>query len=248
MHSNYKNLFRKALMAFGITGLLTAALLSGGQGIPGTNSAAGLTQSAEVSWIPSPDTNLVSYNLYYGVASGIYTNETSVGDVTNVTVAGLVDGTTYYFAATAVNEMEEESDFSAETSYFAPPESATLTSAALISSGFSFSVNGIWGYSYVIQSSIDLVNWYPIATNTAPFVFVDPNTSQNGQKFYLAVYYSAAATNEAAFAPTATASNDFSFTISGSPGDTHMTQASTNLVARYPIATTIAPFLFGDPN
>jgi hypothetical protein len=159
----------------------------------------------------------------------MYTNETSLGDVTNVTVAGLVDGTTYYFAATTVNEMEEESNFSTETSYLVPSESATLTSATLTSSGFSFSVNGIWGYSYVIQSSTDLVNWYPIATNATPFVFVDPNPSQTGQKFYLAVYYAAAATNEAAFAPAGTASNDLSFSVSGSSGDTHVIQASTTL-------------------
>jgi hypothetical protein len=43
-----------------------------------------------------------------------------VGNATNVTVSGLIEGTTYYFAATAYNTLGMESSFSAETTYTVP--------------------------------------------------------------------------------------------------------------------------------
>jgi hypothetical protein len=103
-------------------------------------------QTAEVTWILSTATNIVSYKLYYGVASRTYTNKISVGNVTNLLVSGLADGTTYYFATTAVKSMGAERAFSPETSYVVPIEAATLTSTTSARSGFSFSVSGISGY------------------------------------------------------------------------------------------------------
>ncbi len=65
---------------------------------------------------------------------------------------------------------------------------ASLTSGTTLSGGqFSFTVTGISGYSYTVQGSTDLANWTSLATNTSPFVFVDTNASQFGQRFYRAV-------------------------------------------------------------
>ncbi len=77
-------------------------------------------QSAAVGWDPSPDTNVVGYNVYYGTGSGNYTNMLVAGDSTTLLVAGLVEGATYYFAATAYDITGVESDLSNEVSYSVP--------------------------------------------------------------------------------------------------------------------------------
>jgi len=105
------------------TGALTVAglCLLGAMGARG-QGGAGLF----LWWNPSPTG--VSYNLYYGTASRTYTNEQSVGNVTNATVSGLIPGTTYYFAATAVGATGEESVFSNEFVYSVPGVAPTMSS------------------------------------------------------------------------------------------------------------------------
>src|SRR5208282_1669728 len=81
-------------------------------------------QSVTLAWNPSTDPTVVGYNIYYGGASGNYTNTLSVGNVTNVTVSGLVEGDTYYFAATTYNSSGIQSPFSSEVSYSVPTTNA----------------------------------------------------------------------------------------------------------------------------
>jgi hypothetical protein len=76
--------------------------------------------SATVSWKACADPCVVGYHIYYGSACNAYTNEISVGKSTNVTVSGLVEGKTYYFAATAYSASGKESPFSSEVSYRVP--------------------------------------------------------------------------------------------------------------------------------
>jgi hypothetical protein len=85
-----------------------------------TQSFTFATQSVTLAWDPSPDPTVVGYKVYYGVASLTYTNVIDVGDATSVTISNLVEGTTYYFAATAYNILGMESAFSAETVYTVP--------------------------------------------------------------------------------------------------------------------------------
>lgn len=150
------------------------------------------TQSVTLEWNPSTNADIVSYNIYYGGASGDYTNVLSVGIATNLTISGLLDGATYYFAATAVDSSDSESAFSNQTSYTVPGTTSTpppdILSAPLYSGGwYSFYVNGVLGNSYVIQASTNLVNWTSLETNTSPFMFVDTNANQFNQRFYQAV-------------------------------------------------------------
>ena len=60
------------------------------------------TQSVTLAWNPVTNANVAGYNIYYGSASGNYTNVTSVGNVTNATISGLTEGATYYFATTTL--------------------------------------------------------------------------------------------------------------------------------------------------
>ena len=73
-----------------------------------------------LAWDASPDASAVGYRIYYGPASGVYTNSAAVGNVTSATLAGLVDGVTYFFAATAYNASGDESLFSNEANYTVP--------------------------------------------------------------------------------------------------------------------------------
>ena len=85
------------------------------------------TGSVTLAWNPSISTNVAGYKIYYGLACGVYCNTISVAGstATNATVTGLVEGATYYFAATAVDALGIESPFSNETSYSVPTNSTT---------------------------------------------------------------------------------------------------------------------------
>jgi hypothetical protein len=77
-------------------------------------------QSATLAWNPSAGTNVAGYFLYYGGATGSYTNRFDAGLATNGVVSNLVAGTTYYFAATAYTSSGLQSDYSNETVWQCP--------------------------------------------------------------------------------------------------------------------------------
>ena len=71
----------------------------------------------------------------------------------------------------------------------APTAAATLTSATPQARGqFALTINGVAGYKYAVQVSTNLVDWVSVATNTAPFTFVDSNASHFSQRFYRSLY------------------------------------------------------------
>jgi hypothetical protein len=78
--------------------------------------AAGVT----LAWNPGTGPSIVGYNIYYGGASHTYTNKVSVGLATSTTLSGLVEGKTYYFAATTYTALGAESPFSGELLYSIP--------------------------------------------------------------------------------------------------------------------------------
>jgi hypothetical protein len=82
--------------------------------------SASATGSVTLAWNASTNSIIAGYNVYYGGASGTYTNEICAGDATNATISGLVEGTTYYFAATSYDALGTNSPFSSEVSYLVP--------------------------------------------------------------------------------------------------------------------------------
>src|ERR1039458_4473272 len=83
--------------------------------------AAFATGTVTLAWDPSTGTNIIAnYNVYYGVASATYTNVAAAGTNLTVSVSNLVEGATYYFAATAVDTFGLESDYSTEVSTLIP--------------------------------------------------------------------------------------------------------------------------------
>jgi hypothetical protein len=77
-----------------------------------------VVQGGEVNlaWDPNTEPDVAGYRVYYGSGSRNYDHFMEVGNSTSCLVTGLEQGRTYYFAATAVNTANIESDFSNEVS------------------------------------------------------------------------------------------------------------------------------------
>jgi len=80
-------------------------------------SVSAMGREVTLSWDANTEDNLSYYTIYWGTASGNYSqNSGDIGLVTEYTVDIPDDGQSYYFAATAVNTAGLESDFSNEVS------------------------------------------------------------------------------------------------------------------------------------
>lgn len=91
-----------------------------------TNSLAG---QANLAWDP-PDISTVvtGYMIHYGTSSGTYSQGVDVGNTTSYTVYNLTDGQAYYFAVTAYNAVDYQSEYSNEVSIMmSPPQYLLLT-------------------------------------------------------------------------------------------------------------------------
>lgn len=214
------------------------------------------SQDVTLTWNPSADSSVVGYKLYFGVESGNYTTWVDVGNVTQAKVA-LPDGSsTFYFAATAYDELGNESDYSEETIAY-PSQSVAdgsleaITQAKVTDGVFGFMVNGASGTVYVVEASTNLVNWVAIATNAVPFAFSDPDSARYAQRFYRSRPLSEVQAVTVA-TPSLTQAGQvggmFSFTVNGVAGNQYVVEASADLLNWAPIATNAAPFVFADPD
>ena len=84
---------------------------------------------ATVRWHANTEPDINGYRIYYGLSSRDYGTPVSTGKVTEYTIEGLDEGTTYYFAVTAVDTAGNESGHSTEVSKkigsTAPPNGKT---------------------------------------------------------------------------------------------------------------------------
>jgi hypothetical protein len=85
----------------------------------GLSTARG-EQDVTVVWDPSQTPGVVGYTLHYGTNSGAYFDFVMAGPSTMATAPDLLEGVTYYFAATAYTETGIESDPSDELSFTIP--------------------------------------------------------------------------------------------------------------------------------
>jgi len=88
-------------------------------------------QTVNLAWDPSPDSGVGFYRVHYGTTTGAYSLTTNSGTATSLTVSGLTEGVTYYFAVTAVGTNQLESDFSNEVSYSVPVANTPPTISAI---------------------------------------------------------------------------------------------------------------------
>ena len=87
---------------------------------------------ASFSWLPNAESTVSGYKIHYGTTSNVYDSFVDIGNPAPVngriqgTVTGLIDGTTYYFAVTAYDSVNNlESDYSTEVSWTATSQSGS---------------------------------------------------------------------------------------------------------------------------
>ena len=124
-------------------------------------------QSVLLEWSPSPSSDVVGYHVYYGAASGTYTNMVDVGNTTNATITGLAIGVTYYFAVTAYNSYGLESAYSNQASYTIAPVVYPTVQISFALGQLTLTGRGQAGTNYNILGSPDLTNWSVIGSTTA---------------------------------------------------------------------------------
>jgi hypothetical protein len=86
------------------------------------------TATVTIGWEPSTS-SVAGYEIAYGKSSGMYDYVVDVGNHTSVTISGLEEGTTYYFAVKAYNSEGVKSTFSEELVYTVPLTNAPLNEA-----------------------------------------------------------------------------------------------------------------------
>ncbi|MGA2787740.1 MAG: fibronectin type III domain-containing protein [Verrucomicrobiota bacterium] len=144
--------------------------------------------SVTLAWNRCTNSSVAGYNVYYGGASGVYTNEISAGTATNATISGLIPGTTYYFSATTYTAAGMESHFSSEASYTAPSLLAGVRFSVTPARQYNLTVTGPVGHTYNIQATQDFKTWTVIGTVTVGTnglsVFTDTNAPSFSRRFY----------------------------------------------------------------
>ena len=118
--------------------------------------------SAVLSWNPpttnadgTPLTDLKEYCVHYGTAPGIYTKSINVGNVLSYQVNNLSEGVTYYFAATALDTSENESEYSIEVSRTIPDTTPAVISGIKSTNVKNSSVTVSWTTNEASNTQIE---------------------------------------------------------------------------------------------
>jgi hypothetical protein len=141
-----------------------------------------------LAWNPITSPLVAGFNIYYGGASGVYTNKVSVGLATSVTVSNLVIGTTYYFAATTYSAAGAESALSSAVAYTVQTPSPGLQLVVTPGHQFVLTITGLDSQAHNVLASQNLTTWTVIGTVTAgsngSATFTDTNAPNFPRRFY----------------------------------------------------------------
>jgi hypothetical protein len=141
--------------------------------------------SVTLSWDASTTTNVTAYKIYYGTSCGNYTQVVTADAGTQVTISGLVPGTTYYFAATAADSVGLESDYSNEASFIVP---VVLPELGLLRSGTASTLQWPTNFAgYTVQwSSSPLGPWSNLTASASTLggLYAVTDTAAVAQRFY----------------------------------------------------------------
>ncbi len=205
-YSPFRNFELSYLYALSFISLVVSILL-----IATTNV---YSSQATLIWTPNTESDLAGYKIHSGPSGRNYDNITNVGDQTSYTVQDLVEGQTYYFALTAYDSFNNESDYSTELVYTVPildltaPSTPTSFQTTIIStSQINLSWNassdniGVTGYR-IYRDSIQIA----ITSNTT---YQDTGLSPSTTYSYTVSAYDAAG-NESGQSSTSSATTTVS--------------------------------------
>ena len=151
--------------------------------VPTGLTAIASNMQAQLTWNSSP--GATSYN----VKRSTTTNDSDFTVVTNLTStsytdSGLTNNLTYYYVVSSVNAGGQSADSPAVSAIsFGPP---TLAASTITNGQFSFQFLGADSQTYIIQTSVDLITWTPLFTNTPTaglFTFTDTNLLANARYY-----------------------------------------------------------------
>jgi mono/diheme cytochrome c family protein len=152
-------------------------------GLPGTPAQAPPTITPSGGWffnsvniaLTAPDTNAAIYYTFDG--SNPTTNSLLYSGAFNLATNAVLSASA--FRTGYVNSM------SANATFFIQP--VKFTAQGFSNGVFRLQFLGAVGSNYVLQTSTNLMDWTPLATNPATtniFDFIDPGSSNFGQRFY----------------------------------------------------------------
>jgi hypothetical protein len=152
-----------------------------------TNGVSGPV--VNLAWTPSPSPVASGYFLNWGSASGQCTNQLDAGNITNVTVAGMVAGVNYYFNVVAYDATGDQAPPSNELVYaLQPPTLSLQLVGSPNASSISFTFQGSAGVTYLVQATQDFQQWLNIGTTNClvagPIVMQFSDTVLYPQRFY----------------------------------------------------------------
>ncbi len=148
------------------------------------------THSVTLMWDNNPSSDEVAgYRVYFGTASGSYSESVAAGNVTSRTMTGLTPGVAYFFAVTAYDAGGLESGFSAEVSYVPVVPSGPRIQTRMTPGGqMILSVQGVAGRFFYVEASVDLTNWTLIDVvlipSAAALELTDPDAANFAKRFY----------------------------------------------------------------
>jgi hypothetical protein len=149
-------------------------------------------QSVSLSWNTNAGAAPAGYALYRGTSTGNYTTRIDVGTNTTVTLTGLKEGQTNFFAVAAYNAARVEGAPSPEIVYLVPGL-ARLTPPKS-GNPASISFPAAIGHWYEVQASVNLTTWSTIwqsssSTSNAWMTFQDPQSATFSKRFYRVVMH-----------------------------------------------------------
>lgn len=106
---------------------ITVQVINTAPDAPSNVQAIARNEQVAVEWSPSSGEFVSGYNVYWGTESGSYGADFNAAESTNHTIENVVNGTTYYIAVTAYDDVGNESEFSAEV--VATPQLSPLLSS-----------------------------------------------------------------------------------------------------------------------
>ena len=183
--------------------------------IGGANAA---TTSVAFKWKANTEPDLAGYKLYYGVAAGSYTNQIVLGSVTSYQMTNLLVGTTYYFALSAFDTNDMESDLTPELQFPSPPVLAAVANQST-AEDTALTVNLLVSDPDTVVSNLTLS---AISTNLTLVPSANVSFSGSGSNRTMLITPAANQSGTTRITVTVsdggrTASQNFLLTVSGTP-------------------------------